>query len=175
MISYDAIDVAVFGAGRIGRIHAGNLARHPGARPFQTVTLHGEPQVLWPDHCVAGSPGAALAPGVPWERVRAIVRKGTDPEVDSYSGFRNNWDRNHERPPTGLAGYLRECGIAAVYVCGLARDYCVHWSALDAAAEGFTTTVLWDLTRPVDPASDATVRGALERAGVTVIDSSELG
>ncbi len=154
--------------------HASFASAHPGTRPFETITLHDEPQVLWPDHCVAGSPGAALASGLPWERVRAIVRKGTDPEVDSYSGFRNNWNAAHERPATGLAGYLRDCGIAVVYVCGLARDFCVQWTALDAAAAGFATTVIWDLTRPVDPASDAAVRDAFAQGDVRVIDSSSL-
>jgi nicotinamidase/pyrazinamidase len=96
------------------------------------------------------------------------VRKGNDPAVDSYSGFRNNWNRWGDRPPTGLGGYLRERGITHVLVCGLARDYCVKWTAEDAAEAGFRTQVLWDLTRPVDPASDGRVRQDLEGKGVEV-------
>jgi nicotinamidase/pyrazinamidase len=154
--------------------HISFASQHPPHRPFDVITLYGREQVLWPDHCVAGSSGAELAPSLPWAAVRAIVRKGTDPAVDSYSGFRNNFDAHGQRPPTGLAGYLRDCGITAVTICGLARDYCVRWSAEDAAALGFTTTVFWDLTRPVDPASDSAVRHALATCGVRVIDSSAL-
>jgi nicotinamidase/pyrazinamidase len=151
--------------------HVSFASEHPPHRPFDAISLYGREQVLWPDHCVAGSQGAELAPGLPWESVRAIIRKGTDPAVDSYSGFRNNFDVHGERPPTGLAGYLRDAGVDTVFVCGLARDFCVRFTAEDGAALGFETSVLWDLTRPVDAASDALVRRALDRAGVRVVDS----
>jgi nicotinamidase/pyrazinamidase len=154
--------------------HVSFASAHMGRRPFEVVELHGHPQTLWPDHCVQGTPGAELHAGLPWERVSAVIRKGSQPDVDSYSGFRNNWDPEGRRPPTGLAGYLRERGVAELYVCGLARDFCVLWSAEDAAAAGFRTTVLWDLTRSVMPSSDDTVRAALDRAGVRVLDSSAL-
>jgi nicotinamidase/pyrazinamidase len=154
--------------------HVSFASRHPPHRPFDVISLYGRDQVLWPDHCVAGSAGAALAPGLPWERARAIIRKGTDPAVDSYSGFRNNYDAHGARPPTGLGGYLRDAGVEAVHVCGLARDYCVRFTAEDAAALGFATTVLWDLTRPVDRASDAAVARALADAGARVVDSGGL-
>jgi nicotinamidase/pyrazinamidase len=151
------------------RGHVSFASSHPGRRPFEVIEVHGHEQTLWPDHCVQGTPGAALHPDVPWERISAVIRKGADPAVDSYSGFRNNWDAAGDRPPTGLAGYLRERGVADVYLCGLARDFCVKWSAEDAAAAGFRTRVLWDLTRPVDPASDERVRRDLERAGVEIL------
>lgn len=154
--------------------HVSFASAHPGRRPFETIPLYGHEQMLWPDHCVQGTPGAELAPGLPWERVAAVIRKGTDPAVDSYSGLRNNWNQAGERPPTGLAGYLRERGVRDVWVCGLARDYCVRWTAEDAAQAGFEVRVLWDLTRPVDPASDADVRRALAAAGVAVADSAAL-
>lgn len=154
------------------RGHVSFASRHPGRRPFDVIDLHGHPQTLWPDHCVQGTAGAELSPALPWDRVAAVIRKGADAEVDSYSGFRNNWDAAGTRPPTGLGGYLRERGVESVYVCGLARDYCVKWTAEDAAAAGFRTTVLWDLARPVDPASDARVRADLERAGVAIVDST---
>jgi nicotinamidase/pyrazinamidase len=148
--------------------HVSFASRHPGHEPLDVIELYGHPQTLWPDHCVQGTPGAELHGAIPWERVSAVIRKGTDAETDSYSGFRNNWDRSGERPHTGLLGYLRERGIEDVFLCGLARDFCVKWSAEDAAAAGLRAVVLWELTRPVDPASDAAVRADLERAGVEV-------
>jgi nicotinamidase/pyrazinamidase len=154
------------------RGHVSFASRHEGRAPFETIAVHGHDQTLWPDHCVQGTRGAELHPALPWERVSAIIRKGADAAVDSYSGFRNNWDPAGQRPPTGLAGYLHERGVEQVHLCGLARDFCVKWSAEDAAAAGFEAVVLWDLTRPVDPASDERVRADLERAGVRVTTST---
>lgn len=151
--------------------HVSFASRHPPHRPFDTLMLYGHPQVLWPDHCVAGSRGAELHADLPWQHAAAIVRKGMDPAVDSYSAFRHNYDARGRRPPTGLAGYLRERGVRAVAVCGLARDVCVRDTALDAAELGFATRVLWDLTAPVDDASDGAVLAAFERAGVAVAAS----
>jgi nicotinamidase/pyrazinamidase len=156
------------------RGHASFASSHPGRRPFETIMLHGHEQVLWPDHCVQGTPGAELHRDLPLERVSAVIRKGTDPESDSYSTFLNNWDAAGARPPTGLTGYLMERGIDRVFLCGLARDYCVKWSAEDAAAAGFVTTVLWDLTRSVDPSSDERVRRELEAAKVQLLTSDRL-
>jgi nicotinamidase/pyrazinamidase len=133
--------------------HVSFATSHAGRHPFETVPLDGYEQMLWPDH-VAGSPGAELHPAVPWQLARAIVRKGTDAAVDSYSAFRNNCDAHGARPPTGLAGYLRDCGIEDVYVCGLARDYCVRASAIDAAELGFRTSVILDRFEPVSAAND---------------------
>lgn len=147
--------------------HISFASRH-GCAPFERIELHGHSQTLWPDHCVQGTPGAALHAALPWEVVEAVVRKGTDEDTDSYSGFRNNWNARGERPPTGLAGYLRERGVVQVFICGLARDYCVKWTAEDAAAAGFETTVLWDLTRPVAASSDEEVRASLTGAGVAI-------
>lgn len=150
------------------RDHVSFASSHPGHAVLETIEVHGHPQTLWPDHCVQGTRGAELHPAIPWGHVSAVIRKGADRAVDSYSGFRNNWDARGERPPTGLTGYLRERGVEEVSLCGLARDYCVKWSAEDAAAAGFRATVLWELTRPVDPTSDERVRAELERAGVAV-------
>ena len=154
--------------------HVSFASSHAGRQPFDTIELYGHPQTLWPDHCVQGTPGATLSERIDWRRVSAIIRKGSDRDSDSYSGFRNNWNASGERPATGLAGWLRELDVAHVLLCGLARDYCVKWSAQDAAAAGFRTTVLWDLTRPVDPSSDDAVRRDLEAAGVAVVDSATL-
>lgn len=155
--------------------HASFASSHAGRAPFDTITLHGHEQVLWPDHCVQGTPGAALCPEIRWDALDAVIRKGTDPGVDSYSGFRNNWNEHGARPPTGLAGYLRERGVDAVWISGLARDFCIRWSAEDARAAGFDTTVLWDLTRSVDPSGDEPLRRALEQAGVRVADGIDPG
>ncbi len=152
--------------------HISFASSHDGAEPFQTIDLYGHEQVLWPDHCVQGSDNAALHEDLPLNRVSAIIRKGDNPAVDSYSGFRNNWNVDGERPPTGLAGYLRERGITEVQVCGLARDYCVQWTAEDAATEGFRTIMLWDLTRPVDSGADDSVAAALREAGVEIVESA---
>ena len=148
--------------------HVSFASSHPGRAPFDVIDLYGHPQTLWPDHCVEGTPGAELSKAIDWRRVSAIIRKGSAIDADSYSGFRNNWNPAGERPLTGLAGYLRERGIEHVVLCGLARDFCVKWSAEDAVAAGFGATVLWDLTRPVDPSSDERVRAELGRAGVRI-------
>ncbi len=156
------------------RGHVSFASSHAGHRPMESISLYGHDQILWPDHCVQGTPGAELHPDVPWERVSAIVRKGTDLRVDSYSGFRNNWNPEGARPPTGLASYLTERGVEEVAVCGLARDICVKWTAEDAARAGLRVQFLWDLTRPVNPASDAAVRAALESLGVEIVESASL-
>ncbi|KAF1689796.1 bifunctional nicotinamidase/pyrazinamidase [Pseudoxanthomonas taiwanensis] len=148
--------------------HASFASSHPGRRPFEQIRLHGQPQTLWPDHCVQGTPGAALDPRVDWSAADLVLRKGTRPQVDSYSAFRENHGPDGTRPPTGLAGWLRERGIAEVHVCGLARDYCVLWTAQDAAAAGFRVRFLWELTRPVTPEGDAPTRAALEAAGIAI-------
>jgi nicotinamidase/pyrazinamidase len=152
--------------------HMSFASQHPGRQPLDVIECHGREQVLWPDHCVQGTRGADLHGGLPWHHAAAIIRKGADPAVDSYSAFRNNMNANGERPRTGLCGYLLERGVSAVFLCGLARDFCVKWSAEDAADDGFRVTVLWDLTRPVDPGSDDTVRQALSARGVAITTSA---
>lgn len=154
--------------------HVSFASSHPGRRPLEDVHLYGRLQRLWPDHCVQGTPGASLISHLPWERVQAVIRKATDRNCDSYSALRNNWNETGERPPTGLTGYLRDRGVADVFICGLARDYCCKWSAEDAAEAGFTVFVVWDCTRPVDLASDARVQGDLEGRGVHIARSVEI-
>jgi nicotinamidase/pyrazinamidase len=148
--------------------HISFASRHKGKKPLDVIELYGHEQVLWPDHCIQGTPGAELHDGVPLEWVDAIIRKGNDPAVDSYSGLRNNWNQIGQRPATGLGGYLKDRGITNVLVCGLARDYCVKWTAEDAADAGFKVRFLWDLTRPVDARSDAQVLEELQEKGVEV-------
>jgi len=156
------------------RGHVSFASSHEGREPFESIELHGHSQTLWPDHCIQGSPGAALHADLPQEPIAAVIRKGMESDSDSYSGFRNNWNPRGERPGTGLDGYLRERGICDVVVCGLARDVCAKWTAEDAAEAGFGVTFLWDLTRLVDPSGDEQVRADLEQAGARVIDAADL-
>jgi nicotinamidase/pyrazinamidase len=154
--------------------HVSFASQHDRKQPLDTIELNGHDQTLWPDHCVQESTGAVLHPDLPWKRVLAMIRKGEDPMVDSYSGFRNNWAPGGGRPKTGMGGYLRERGIQTVCLCGLARDVCVRWTAEDAAAEGFTTVVLWNECRSVKPADDDSLRGALREKNIIVTESIEL-
>jgi len=149
--------------------HLSFASQHGGRKPFEQITLHGQAQTLWPDHCVQGSAGAALDPRVDWNSADLILRKGTQRDVDSYSAFRENVGPQGDRPATGLAGWLHERGIVEVHVCGLARDYCVLWSAQDAAISGFRVRFLWELSRPVSADNDAATRIALEAAGIELL------
>jgi nicotinamidase/pyrazinamidase len=154
--------------------HASFASSHPGRAPFEQITLHGQPQTLWPDHCVQGTPGAALHPAIDWSALDAVIRKGSDAAVDSYSGFRENHGPAGTRPSTGLAGWLRERGVDEVFVCGLARDVCVLWTAQDAVELGFRASLLWDLSRPVTPASDDATRATLQAMGIALVDAADV-
>lgn len=126
--------------------HLSFASSHPGRRPFETVTLDYGDQVLWPDHCVQGTEGAAFHPGLATAGAALIVRKGMNSKVDSYSSFYEN-DRRTE---TGLAGYLKGLNVRRLYFCGLATDFCVLYSALDARALGFACTLVEDACRGID-------------------------
>jgi nicotinamidase/pyrazinamidase len=136
------------------------------------VELHGLKQVLWPVHCVQGSTGAELRPDLDLGAIDRVFRKGSDPEVDSYSGF---YDNGH-RHSTGLAEYLRERGVERVVMMGLATDYCVKFTALDAVREGFAVTVVEDGCRAVElsPGDSAAAIEAMRAAGVEVATSDQL-
>lgn len=154
--------------------HVSFASSHPGRRAFEQLDLYGQPQTLWPDHCVQGSAGAELDPRIDWSALDAVIRKGSDPRVDSYSGFRENYGPGGRRPRTGLAGWLHERGVDEVYLCGLARDVCVLWTAQDAVELGFRAQLLWGLSRPVTPASDAATAAALQDQGIGVVDADAL-
>jgi len=126
--------------------HASFASSYPGRQPFETIELSYGTQVLWPDHCVQTTPGAAFHRGLDVPHVELIVRKGFHPAIDSYSAFYEN-DR---RTPTGLAGYLRERGFARVFLAGLATDFCVRYSAEDARGHGFDVVVVEDACRAID-------------------------
>lgn len=126
--------------------HGSFAANHPGKAVGETILLNGLPQTLWPVHCVAGTWGAELAEGIDRSSIQQIFRKGTDPKVDSYGAFYDN-QRLHS---TGLADFLRSRNVRELYVAGLATDYCVRFSALDALSEGFATIVLPEGTRGIE-------------------------
>lgn len=156
------------------RGHVSFASMHAGKTAFQPIPLYGHPQTLWPDHCVQNTPGAALHPAVDWSPVDLILRKGNRPDVDSYSAFRENHGPGGQRPSTGLAGWLRERGVTDVYVAGLARDVCVLWTAQDAVSLGLRANLIWDLTRPVGPASDEATRAKLEELRIGIVASGQL-
>ena len=134
--------------------HISFATNHPGRQPFETIPLPYGPQVLWPTHCVQGTRDAALHDDLRVPQAQLIVRKGFHRDVDSYSAFMEA-DR---RTSTGLAAYLKARGISKLYLCGLATDYCVAWSAQDARAAGFEATVIEDACRAID------LNGSLARA-----------
>lgn len=151
--------------------HRSFASSHPGRAPFEAVELAYGTQTLWPDHCVQGSAGAAFHPALETARAELVLRKGFRPGIDSYSAFREN-DRT---TPTGLAGYLRERGFARVFLCGLATDYCVAYSALDARRLGFEAVVLLDACRAIDlGGSLEQALGAMRAAQVALAQAGQL-
>lgn len=150
------------------RGHVSFASTH-GRKPYESIQLYGHEQTLWPDHCVQGTPGAALHPDLPTEPITLVLRKGTRRHIDSYSAFRENFGPDGTRSPTGLAGWLHERRIQRVFLCGLARDFCVLWSAEDAAAAGFQTFLLDELTRPVFPDRIHETDTRLKQAGVQIL------
>jgi len=152
--------------------HQSFASSHPGRQPFETIEAAYGPQTLWPDHCVQDTPGAAFHADLETVRAEMIIRKGYRAEIDSYSAFFEN-DR---KTATGLRGYLRERGLGRAFLCGLAADYCVAFSAIDAAKDGFEAVVIEDACRAIDlDGSLAAAREAMTQAGVRFVDSSALG
>jgi nicotinamidase/pyrazinamidase len=152
--------------------HQSFASSHPGRQPFETIEAAYGPQTLWPDHCVQDTPGAAFHADLETVRAEMIIRKGYRAEIDSYSAFFEN-DR---KTATGLRGYLRERGLDRAFLCGLAADYCVAFSAIDAAKDGFEAVVIEDACRAIDlDGSLAAAREAMTQAGVRFVDSSALG
>ncbi|ABC81092.1 nicotinamidase [Anaeromyxobacter dehalogenans] len=154
--------------------HVSFASTHPGQAPYASIPLAHGPQELWPDHCVRGTRGAALHPALPDAAVTLVLRKGTRREVDSYSAFRENVGPDGRRPTTGLGAWLSARGVRRVFLGGLARDFCVRVSAVDAAAEGFEVVVLDDLTRAVFPERREAVDRELAAAGARLALSGDL-
>jgi nicotinamidase/pyrazinamidase len=134
--------------------HASFASSHPGKAPFETAQLHYGEQMLWPDHCVQATPGAAIHESIDIPHAALVIRKGHNRAIDSYSGFMEA-DR---KTPTGLAGYLKERGVNSVFCAGLATDFCVGWTAIDARRGGFEAYVIEDACRAID------AQGSLARA-----------
>lgn len=150
--------------------HLSFASSHPGRNAFETITLDGMEQVLWPDHCVQGTRGAELHPALKAEPIEAIFRKGTDPRIDSYSGL---YDNGHLKS-TGLAGYLRERRAQQVFVCGLAGDYCVYFTARDLLKEGFDTFLIEDATRPISADGFEKAKQVLRSMGGKIVNAGNL-
>jgi nicotinamidase/pyrazinamidase len=152
--------------------HGSFASTRPGKKPGDVAELGGLPQVLWPDHCVQGTTGAAFAPGLDMNRVEAIVRKGTDPAIDSYSGF---FDNGH-RKATGLSDYLKGRGATDLYLLGLATDYCVKFTALDALRLGFRAFLVQDGSRGVELRAGDVARATdeLRKAGVQIVQAADV-
>lgn len=151
--------------------HASFASSHPGRQPYDVIQLPYGEQTLWPDHCIQGSRGAEFHSGLDLPHAQLVIRKGCNPDIDSYSAFLEA-DRV---TTTGLAGYLKERGIDTVYLVGLALDFCVMFSALDARAAGFNAFVVLDACRAID--LNGSLASAFERmqaAGVGLIQSSEI-
>jgi nicotinamidase/pyrazinamidase len=151
--------------------HASFASSHPGRQPYDVIQLPYGEQTLWPDHCIQGTHGAEFHSGLNLPHAQLIIRKGCNPDIDSYSAFLEA-DR---ATTTGLAGYLKERGVDTVYMVGLALDFCVMFSALDARAAGFNTFVVLDACRAID--MNGSLASAIERmqvAGVGLIQSTEL-
>ena len=151
--------------------HASFASSHPGKRPFQTMRLPYGEQILWPDHCIQGTSGAAFAAGLDVPHAQVVIRKGFHRKIDSYSGFLEA-DR---KTKTGLDGYLKSRGVKQVFCAGLATDFCVAWTALDARRFGFQAAVIEDACRAIDQDGSLQVAWkAMKKAGVRRLSSASL-
>lgn len=150
--------------------HISFASNHGGKEPFDKIDLGDMEQILWPDHCVQNSEGAEFHSGLKTTKVEAVIRKGMDPKIDSYSGF---YDNGHKKS-TGLAGYLKEKGVNELYFTGLAADVCVYFSIKDGLKEGFSATLIEDATRALDDNKFAEMKKELQDKGMKVTDSKSL-
>ena len=147
--------------------HSSFATSHPGTAAFSSITMPYGSQTLWPDHCIQGTTGAAFHPQLATDRAELVIRKGFRAAIDSYSAF----FENDQTTSTGLAGYLRERGLKRIVMAGLATDYCVHYSALDARRLGFETAVVLAGCRAIDLAGSlASATAAMTAAGVALVD-----
>lgn len=150
--------------------HASFASSHKNSKEFDIIKLDGLDQVLWPDHCIQNTQGAAFHPDLDTAAIEAIFRKGTNPKIDSYSGF---YDNAHLKS-TGLTGYLKDKGAKELYFMGLAAEYCVYFSIKDAISEGFGTILIEDGTRALNDQGFENARLDILRKGGKIINSKEL-
>jgi len=150
--------------------HSSFAENHSGKKDFEIIELGGIDQILWPVHCVQNSEGAQLHSDLKTQKLEAIFRKGTNKEIDSYSGF---YDNAHLKS-TGLSGYLNEKGISQLYFCGLAAEYCVYFSIIDALKEGFETFLIEDATKAISKTEFEKAKKEILHAGGKIITASEI-
>lgn len=150
--------------------HMSFASNHEGKKPFDEISLGGMKQVLWPDHCIQGTRGAEFHFGILTNNIEAIIRKGMDSAIDSYSGF---FDNGHKKN-TGLAGYLRAKGSTVIHFCGLAADICVQYTIKDALNEGFSARLISDATWPLNKVEFKTIETELHKMGVVLVNSKSL-
>ncbi|CAN5240363.1 bifunctional nicotinamidase/pyrazinamidase [soil metagenome] len=150
--------------------HSSFASGHKGKQEFEKIIWNGIEQTLWPDHCIQDTTGAEFHPGLKTFRIETIFRKGTNPGIDSYSGF---YDNAHLKS-TGLSGYLKEKGATRLYFCGLAAEYCVYFSIIDALAEGFEATLIQDATRALNEKDFANAKKNILARGGKITSSDEL-
>jgi len=149
--------------------HASFASTH-GKNVYEVIDLNGIDQVMWPDHCIQGSKGADFHPELKLDKIETIFRKGTDPEIDSYSGF---YDNAHLKS-TGLSGYLKEKGVTDLYFAGLAGDFCVAFSVKDALAEGFAAFLIEDATRSINAEGFEKTKAEIVEKGGTILNADEV-
>lgn len=150
--------------------HISFASNHDGKSTFEEIELYGKPQTLWPDHCVQGTEGAEFHPDLNSTQWEAIFRKGTDRDIDSYSGF---YDNGHLKS-TGLSGYLREKGVSQLFLCGLAADICVYFSTHDAFKEGFACFFIEDASQALDVEGFKEIKKKMEYLGIQIISSAAI-
>jgi len=150
--------------------HKSFASMHPGKKIFDEIMLDGLPQVLWPDHCVQETEGAKFSAQLDTKKIEAIFRKGMDKNIDSYSGFFDNG----KKKATGMGAYLKGRGVTSIYVCGLAADYCVYFTALDGLEMGFQSTIITDATRAIDKENFEKVLEDFKSKGGQEIRSEEI-
>ncbi|MBJ7879268.1 bifunctional nicotinamidase/pyrazinamidase [Gelidibacter salicanalis] len=150
--------------------HISLASNHAGKSTFEEIELYGKPQTLWPDHCVQGTGGAEFHPDLNTTKWEAIFRKGTDKNIDSYSGF---YDNGHLKS-TGLSGYLKEKGVSQLFLCGLAADICVYFSTHDAFKEGFACFFIEDASQPLDLEGFKELKKKMEYLGIQIISAADI-
>ncbi|WP_437920163.1 bifunctional nicotinamidase/pyrazinamidase [Sphingobacterium sp. LRF_L2] len=147
--------------------HKSFASQHADHKLFDQIIVNGLNQTLWPDHCIQESEGAALSVSLDTKRIEAVFRKGTDVEIDSYSGF---FDNGHQKS-TGLAGYLKDKNVTEVHVCGLAAEFCVYYTAMDSLQQGFSTAILTTLTKAIDDAVFEKKKTIFQQAGGVLLSN----
>lgn len=150
--------------------HVSFASNHEGKSNFDVIELHGQPQTLWPNHCVQGTKGAEFHPDLNTEKFEAIFRKGTDKTIDSYSAF---FDNGHLKS-TGLGGYLKEKGVTELFLCGLASEICVYFSIYDAFKEGFNCTFIEDASKALDDEAFIKLKEDMLNLGIQIVSSESI-